>query len=118
MPSSVRAHTIATSATDPLVIQVFSPFKIQPIAVLLRARQHARGIRSEPRLREPEAANRLARLQLRKPVLLLFGRSVGEDADTSPARLAPKRSCGFRSRARSSSCITRPYSTLLMPAQP
>src|ERR1700733_11662933 len=26
MPSSARAHTIATSATDPLVIHVFSPF--------------------------------------------------------------------------------------------
>src|SRR5271154_3081592 len=29
MPSSARAQIIATSATDPLVIQVFSPFKIQ-----------------------------------------------------------------------------------------
>ena len=29
MPSSARAHTIATSASVPLVIQVFSPFRIQ-----------------------------------------------------------------------------------------
>ena len=29
MPSSVRAQTTATSATDPLVIQVFSPSIIQ-----------------------------------------------------------------------------------------
>src|SRR5580658_3007980 len=30
MPSSVRAQTTATSATDPFVIQVFSPLRIQP----------------------------------------------------------------------------------------
>src|SRR5579863_8570970 len=29
MPSSARAQTIATSAAEPLVIQVFSPFRIQ-----------------------------------------------------------------------------------------
>src|ERR1039458_758062 len=29
MPSSARAHTIATSADVPLVIQGFSPFRIQ-----------------------------------------------------------------------------------------
>src|SRR5207248_504800 len=28
-PSSVRAHTMATSAIEPFVIQVFSPFRIQ-----------------------------------------------------------------------------------------
>ncbi len=29
MPSSERAHTIATSATEPLVIHIFEPFRIQ-----------------------------------------------------------------------------------------
>ena len=29
MPSSERAHTIATSATEPLVIHIFEPLRIQ-----------------------------------------------------------------------------------------
>ena len=49
------------------------------IAVLLRARLHARGIRSETRFGEAETSDRLARLHLRQPAILLFIRAVGED---------------------------------------
>jgi hypothetical protein len=30
LPSSVRAHTTATSASEPLVIHIFEPFRTQP----------------------------------------------------------------------------------------
>ncbi len=76
MPSSARAHTIATSATDavgdPGLLAVEDPV----IAVFVGGRPHARGIRAEAGLGEAEASQRLARLQFRKPALFLFFRSV------------------------------------------
>ena len=63
MPSAVRAHTTATSATDPLVIQVFSPFKTHRRRPCGRG-PHPRRIRAEIRLGETEAADRFAGLQL------------------------------------------------------
>ena len=80
MPSSARAHTTATSATEPLVIQVFSPLRIQSAAVApARVVSMPAGIRSEPRFGQPETADRGAGLQSRQPLLLLFLAAEGED---------------------------------------
>ena len=75
MPSAVRAHTTATSATEPFVIQVFSPFRTQPSPSLLGRGPHAGRVRSEVRLGQPKAADRFTGLQSRQPALLLLLRT-------------------------------------------
>ena len=54
----------ATSATPPLVIQVFSPLITQSEPSRRAFRQHPRGVRPEPRLRQPEAPDGLAHCNL------------------------------------------------------
>ena len=46
LPSSVRAHTTATSATVPFVIHIFVPLRIQSEPSRLRVRAHRRRDRS------------------------------------------------------------------------
>src|SRR5262249_46402764 len=48
-------------------------------ALFRRSRQHPCRIRSEPRLGQPKAPDRLARLQLRQPSLLLILAAVSKD---------------------------------------
>ena len=60
---------------DPGLLAVQNPL----IAVLLGARLHARGIRSEARLGESKTSDRFARLHLRQPAVFLLGRSIRVD---------------------------------------
>src|SRR5580700_2403378 len=73
-PSSF-AHTTATSAIDPEVIHIFSPFKMYS-SPDLRAR-----------VGQPEATQFLARGQGRKPRVLLFLRPEGQDGIHHQRRL-------------------------------
>ena len=58
LPSSVRAHTTATSASEPLVIHIFEPLRTQLVADLLRARAHPGRVGAGVGLGQAEAADR------------------------------------------------------------
>ena len=60
-PSSVRAHTTATSATEPFVIHIFVPLRIQSSPSRRARVRIAPGSEPEVGLGQAEAADRLAR---------------------------------------------------------
>ena len=72
LPSSLRAHTTATSASEPLVIHIFEPLRTQPSPVLFARVRIPAGLEPGVRLGQPEAADRLARRHARQPALLLL----------------------------------------------
>src|SRR5215470_4321391 len=117
LSASERAQIRATSATVPLVIHIFSPFKMYSLpAFLARVRMPA-GLEPKSgsvRPKQPSfsplamAGSHLsfcASLPMAK-----MGYITSEDCTLTNDRMALS--------PRSSSCITRPYSTLPMPAQP
>src|SRR5580658_26935 len=117
MPSSVRAHTTATSATDPLVIQVFSPFRFQQLPSFFARVSMPAGL-------EPKPGSVSPKHPMASPDCN-FGSQCSFCSADPYVRIgyitsAPCTEAKLRSpeSARSSSCITRPYSMLLMPAQP
>ena len=82
------AQTTATSAMEPLVIHIFSPFRIYWLPLLHRAREHAAGIRAELRFGEAKAADGFALLQQRQPLIFLRVACRRCRSGTSPARFA------------------------------
>ena len=73
------AHTSATSATSPLVIQRLVPLSTVAAVDRHGARQHAGRVGAEVGLGEAEAADRLAARQARQPVALLRLGAEGVD---------------------------------------
>ena len=60
MPSSVRAHTTATSAIEPLVIHILVPDSTQSSPSRRARRAHRAGVRAGVGFGQAEAADRLA----------------------------------------------------------
>ena len=79
---SVTANTIATSAFLPVVMNCFTPFSTQCVAVAVGARGDRAGVRADVRLREAEAAEALAARE-RLQILLLL--RVGAERVERPA---------------------------------
>ena len=80
-PSSVCAHTTATSAIPPLVIHIFVPLRTQSSpSRRARVRMFDR-VGAEVGLGQPEAADRLARGHARQPRLLLLLAAVLPDRE-------------------------------------
>ena len=117
MPSSARAHTTATSAMLPLVIQVFSPLSTQPSP-------SRRAVVRMPAGFDPKSGS------VRPKHPTAFPLCSGGSHFCFCCSL-PNQKMGYITSApctetklrtpestRSSSCMTSPYSTLLMPAQP
>ena len=114
-PSSVRAQTTATSATEPLVIHIFEPFRTQSPPSRRALRAHRAGVGAGVGLGQPEAADRLARVHPRQPALLLLlgapapdrehrqralHRDEAADARVAGLELEAGQAVGDRARAR------------------
>ena len=78
MPSSARAHTTATSATLPLVIQVFSPFRIHAPSCRARVSIPA-GFDPKPGSVSPKQPIASPDCSFGQPALLLLVAAVGQD---------------------------------------
>ena len=81
MPSSARAHTTATSATEPLVIHIFEPLRIQSEPSRRARGAHAAGIGAEVRLGQPETADGVAGGHRGQPLLALLLAAVPVDGE-------------------------------------
>ncbi len=79
VPSSVAAHTTATSAIEPFVIHIFCPCSDPVAAVAARACAHRAGVRAGVGLGQAEAADRLAGGHARQPLGLLLLRAPAPD---------------------------------------
>ena len=115
MPSSVFAHTTATSETPPFVIHIFAPFRTQSRPVALRVGLHRRRVAAGVGLGQAEAADELAGGHARQPALLLLvgaelpdrehrERALDRDEAAQPAvgrlELAARDAVVRRARAR------------------
>ena len=78
-PSSVRAHTTATSAIVPFVIHILAPLRTQSAPSRRACVRIEPGVGAGVRLGQPEAADRLARVHGRQPALLLLLRAPAPD---------------------------------------
>ena len=81
MPSSARAHTIATSAIEPLVIHILEPLRIQSDPSRRAVVRMPRGVGPEVRLGQPEAADHVAGGHRRQPLLALLLAAVPVDGE-------------------------------------
>ena len=96
MPSSARAHTIAMSATDALVIHILEPFSTQSDPSRLAVVRITTGVRPEVRFGQPEATDQFARRHSRAATSHAVPRCPNGELRTSPAIPAPKPGCAVR----------------------
>ena len=117
VPGSVRAKSSSVPPNAAFVIHCFAPRTCQPPSTALGRRDERARVRARARLREREAADRLAareRRDERAPCSAC--RTRGSAACTRTC--ARRRSRRPRRRARESSSSTRMYETKSAPAPP